>query len=82
MAADTSSGAGSVTIQAGTTTTKVEHYGVSDTSAVHLMPKNAISASQDALGWHIAPTKDSFTITHSNMSVARAYAYLYVTPKG
>jgi uncharacterized protein (AIM24 family) len=82
MAAETTNpNSGSLAMAAGTTSTTVNHYGVSGSSHITLSPTNEAAASIDALGFYIVAAKGSFTVHHSSMTVERTYTYAFITPR-
>ena len=69
---------GQFTVNTGTTTTTVTHYGLSSNSVVLLMPLDATTATEYGLGTtYVTPSKGAFTVTHPNNGNARQYRYLW-----
>lgn len=71
---------GQFTVQTGATTTTVTHYGLSSNSCVLLMPTDATTALEYALGttW-VVPSKGSMTIHHPNNGDTRIYRYTFAS---
>ncbi len=69
---------GQFTVNTGAATTTVTHYGLSSNSCVLLMPTDATTALEYALGTTYAtPSKGSMQITHPNNGDARVYRYVF-----
>lgn len=72
---------GEVTLTANTTTTTVEHRGVSSNSVIVLMALTTNAASE-GVGKKIVPTKGQFVITHANNAQTdRTFRYHFHTPR-
>lgn len=64
-----------VTVSAASTT--VSAYRCSSKSAVFLMPLNAATALEYALGTtYVTPAENEFVVTHPNNGDARSYRYV------
>ena len=69
---------GNVTPTLNAASTTVTHYGCSSTSWVMLMPLDATTAAEYALGTtYVTPAKGSFVVTHPNNATARSYRYVW-----
>ena len=69
---------GEFTVTTGATTTTVTHYGMSSNSCVLLMPTDATTALEYALGTtYVVPAKGQMVITHPNNADVRVYRYVF-----
>ena len=69
---------GQFTVNTGATTTTVTHYGMSSNSCVLLMPLDATTALEYALGTtYVTPSKGSMVVTHPNNGTTRSYRFVW-----
>lgn len=73
---------GEFTVATGAATTTVLHYGCSSLSYVGLMPLDATTALEYALGttW-VVPDQGEFVVNHPNNADVRKYRYVFFTSK-